>query len=217
MADLSNVKKGDTIFVANRDLRVHHHREFEAVVLSAGSKWITVANAQRFSRDGHGEYGYSAWPSRKAYEDEQIVLTAWDDLRAFVCRHGGAPKTISAQDIQDALRILTGEKATKAPAQDGAERCDLADDCPPQCEYCDGSGMISWIDRCVDCNPPEEAPVQNTMSVERGSDTCPACGAYEVPCMDPRTVYACGSRDYDGRPGTFERGADCNGTGKARQ
>ena len=33
--------------------------------------------------------------------------------------------------------------------------------------------------------------------------TCPVCGAPEVITDDPRTVYACGSSDYDQRPGTF--------------
>ena len=35
------------------------------------------------------------------------------------------------------------------------------------------------------------------------SDTCPKCGAPEVDANTPRTVYACGSSDYDQRPGTF--------------
>lgn len=31
-------------------------------------------------------------------------------------------------------------------------------------------------------------------------DKCPRCGAPEVESQTPRTVYACGSSDYDGRP-----------------
>ncbi len=34
--------------------------------------------------------------------------------------------------------------------------------------------------------------------------TCPECGAEEIEASTPRTVYACGSSDYDRRPGTFE-------------
>jgi len=34
---------------------------------------------------------------------------------------------------------------------------------------------------------------------------CPACGAAEVDALTPRTVYACGSSDYDQRPGTFRQ------------
>lgn len=41
------------------------------------------------------------------------------------------------------------------------------------------------------------------------SDTCPMCGAPEVDAFQPRTVYACGSSDYDQRPGTFQQGDVC--------
>ena len=33
---------------------------------------------------------------------------------------------------------------------------------------------------------------------------CPRCRAPEVPRVGPRTVYACGSSDYDQRAGTLE-------------
>lgn len=42
----------------------------------------------------------------------------------------------------------------------------------------------------------EELPSE----VERG---CPSCGAAETESTTPRTTYACGSSDYDQRPGTF--------------
>ena len=32
---------------------------------------------------------------------------------------------------------------------------------------------------------------------------CPKCGAIEIDAMTPKTVYACGSSDYDQRPNTF--------------
>jgi len=37
----------------------------------------------------------------------------------------------------------------------------------------------------------------------RPAQTCPECGAIEVALNTPRTTYACGSSDYDQRPGTF--------------
>ena len=37
----------------------------------------------------------------------------------------------------------------------------------------------------------------------RVGEGCPACGSPEVDAMNPSTVYACGSSDYDGRPDTF--------------
>ena len=38
---------------------------------------------------------------------------------------------------------------------------------------------------------------------------CPECGVKEVDSLTPRTVYACGSSDYDQRDGTFEKGFRC--------
>ena len=35
------------------------------------------------------------------------------------------------------------------------------------------------------------------------ADNCPRCRAPEVAASTPRTVYACGSSDYDQRPGSF--------------
>lgn len=34
-------------------------------------------------------------------------------------------------------------------------------------------------------------------------ERCPNCGSPEVESNTPRTTYACGSSDYDQRPGTF--------------
>lgn len=42
-------------------------------------------------------------------------------------------------------------------------------------------------------------------------DKCPLCGAEEVESNTPRTTYACGSSDYDGRPETFHPGDQCDG------
>lgn len=38
---------------------------------------------------------------------------------------------------------------------------------------------------------------------------CPKCGAVEVGAMTPRTVYDCGSSDYDQRPNTFHQSDTC--------
>ena len=43
----------------------------------------------------------------------------------------------------------------------------------------------------------------------RPGDQCPDCGAQEVASYTPWTVYACGSQDYDQRPGTFRKGVAC--------
>jgi ssDNA-binding Zn-finger/Zn-ribbon topoisomerase 1 len=44
---------------------------------------------------------------------------------------------------------------------------------------------------------------------EKAMLKCPVCGEEEVEFEHPRTKYACGSTDYDQRPGTFKKGVDC--------
>lgn len=38
---------------------------------------------------------------------------------------------------------------------------------------------------------------------------CPKCGALEIDAMTPRTIYKCGSSDYDQRPNTFKQTIKC--------
>lgn len=38
---------------------------------------------------------------------------------------------------------------------------------------------------------------------------CPECGAKEISSMTPKTVYKCGSSDYDQRQGSFVRSEEC--------
>lgn len=47
------------------------------------------------------------------------------------------------------------------------------------------------------------------MTKNINGDKCPECGADEVDTMTPWTVYACGSYDYDQRPGTFKKSEKC--------
>jgi len=44
-------------------------------------------------------------------------------------------------------------------------------------------------------------------NVDKGK--CPKCSAIEVDAMTPRTVYECGSSDYDQRPNTFNQSEEC--------
>lgn len=39
--------------------------------------------------------------------------------------------------------------------------------------------------------------------------SCQECGAEEVESLSPRTMYACGSSDYDQQQGTFHKGSKC--------
>jgi hypothetical protein len=52
---------------------------------------------------------------------------------------------------------------------------------------------------------PSDDPVPEPSERQK----CPNCAAPEVDASTPRTVYACGSSDYDQRPGTFEQ--QCQG------
>jgi hypothetical protein len=38
---------------------------------------------------------------------------------------------------------------------------------------------------------------------------CPKCNSEEIDATTPRTVYACGSSDYDQRPNTFIQSDEC--------
>jgi hypothetical protein len=40
-------------------------------------------------------------------------------------------------------------------------------------------------------------------------ERCPYCGSEEIEANTPRTVYGCGSSDYDQRPNTFKQGDNC--------
>ena len=51
----------------------------------------------------------------------------------------------------------------------------------------------------------------------KGSDgKCPNCGAMEVDAMSPRTIYECGSSDYDQRPNTFKQSEGCKGSDETK-
>lgn len=39
---------------------------------------------------------------------------------------------------------------------------------------------------------------------------CPVCGSHEIDAMTARTIYDCGSSDYDARPGTFRQSDKCS-------
>lgn len=55
----------------------------------------------------------------------------------------------------------------------------------------------------------EETGVRPLMHKNIEGIKCPICGSPEIEANTHRTVYSCGSSDYDQRPDTFEHGADC--------
>lgn len=66
---MSGVRKGDVVCIQGRRRSVA-----DAVVVSAGRKWIGVSTGERFNAtpnaDGsrYGEFGTYLWPSRQAYD-----------------------------------------------------------------------------------------------------------------------------------------------------
>ena len=50
---------------------------------------------------------------------------------------------------------------------------------------------------------------KEVLDVSELQSGCPVCGAEEISAMTPRTVYKCGSSDYDQRPGTFNQSDQC--------
>jgi hypothetical protein len=50
---------------------------------------------------------------------------------------------------------------------------------------------------------------KNTNKMENEKEKCKMCGKEEVPANSPRTVYECGSSDYDQRPDTFIQSEKC--------
>jgi len=74
------------------------------------------------------------------------------------------------------------------------------------------------VDKCFKYD--NKAIINNVSITDSASDTdlvtnspdgsnCPNCGFVEVDASASRTFYACGSSDYDQRPGTFVKGVNC--------
>src|SRR5258705_537923 len=54
---------------------------------------------------------------------------------------------------------------------------------------------------------------QVVIDARNTSPRCPVCKAKDVVAHTPRTTYACGSSDYDQRPGTFKQSPNCRPQG----
>ena len=65
------------------------------------------------------------------------------------------------------------------------------------------------IDMPDDCPLPEGDDKQGKMTMNCEGEKCPICGAKETEAMTPRTIYECGSSDYDQRPNTFKQSDNC--------
>ncbi len=54
------------------------------------------------------------------------------------------------------------------------------------------------------------AELQRRQQPQTAGQYCPMCGSPEVDHYGPATKYACGSTDFDQRPGTFKESDRCN-------
>lgn len=50
---------------------------------------------------------------------------------------------------------------------------------------------------------------ESKLTAAAGGQGCPSCLEPEVESNGPHTTYACGSKDYDQRPGTFQQSKEC--------
>lgn len=68
------------------------------------------------------------------------------------------------------------------------------------------------IEAVWEAKPAADEPAQAeavSMPTQTPAQCCPHCGMPEVEAMTPRTVYRCGSSDYDRRPGTLKLSEEC--------
>lgn len=70
--------------------------------------------------------------------------------------------------------------------------------------YLEGVSLIALMEepKAIEETPP--------MTKNIKGEKCPECGSEEISTMMPRTLYECGSSDYDQRPGTFEKSVECH-------
>lgn len=55
----------------------------------------------------------------------------------------------------------------------------------------------------------EEEEDKELMTANYVRERCPECSAIEIHAWTARTVYECGSSDYDQREGTFKQSDEC--------
>lgn len=67
-------------------------------------------------------------------------------------------------------------------------------------------GTARWVNSTTQL-PTVPQPVHGVPSEQRCK--CPVCGSEEIDAMTARTIYDCGSSDYDARPGTFRQSDKC--------
>lgn len=72
-----------------------------------------------------------------------------------------------------------------------------------------GSVANGWMPNGLDLHADDWMVLHHRVAGQE----CPECHSPEIDSNSPETKYQCGSTDYDQRPGTFKKGANCNGNG----
>jgi hypothetical protein len=81
----------------------------------------------------------------------------------------------------------------------------------------DAKHIVSLLDEArhilkvgFDCHKGTEINNERSLMTSNiNKEKCPKCGAVEIDAMTPRTVYLCGSSDYDQRLNTFSQSEEC--------
>ena len=74
----------------------------------------------------------------------------------------------------------------------------------------DFGGNKSWVDKLQGIPDFVDLLTQySLMTSNIDKEKCPKCREIEIDSRTPRTVYKCGSSDYDQRPNTFNQSDEC--------
>lgn len=110
------IKPGDQLYKVHNDHRMRS-RDGHVTVKSAGAKWITTTDGQRFNTsDLRGDNTHSRlYLSKEIWDAEVARQNAWDRLRKLVERFS-PPEALSTEDMKQAIALLTVKKQEASDA-----------------------------------------------------------------------------------------------------
>lgn len=113
MPDLTDVKVGDTIWVAPRGTFSRHISPGSPQrVETVGRVWITTDRGKRYEKAtglvDAGKYAPTskAWRSQQEYDEHDGLNVAWEKLAHRLCRIHGMPDGITLEKIQQVRELL---------------------------------------------------------------------------------------------------------------
>ena len=149
----------------------------------------------------------ATWSDNSVFEIQVIKITDKTIERTFI--------RTSSQELSDVIsRFDIKNKTQEESLQDKVVRYlkyPFADDrvsrevfLSKYERYLEEVSVVALIETANDHE--ERPPMTKNAKIEK----CPECGSEEISAMTPRTLYECGSSDYDQRPGTFEKSVECH-------